>query len=728
MSTSSTTTSGAITAWVEWNESSSDTSWSFAPYIIASSSGLYGDPSIPFTWALYVDGDEIDSGSGTADYYGSGTGRGPYTVDTYMSRSVSRTYGQTHTVRLYQRFSNWYGASSGVLTLDKTITVPARPWQAPAAPSGVTATRQSDAAVVLAWSNNATEAAPYELIIIERSVNGGTWATLATVAGTATGYTDTSVAADSSYVYRLAAQNATGAGSYSATAGPVVTTPAAPGTPTASKVSTTSVRLTMANSSVVATSLEVQRSTDAGSTWETIGSAQGVVTLYTDTAAPAAAAVVYRVRNVAGSLASAWSAASNSIAVLAAPYAPTILTAANAAKALGQAAALEWRFNSSDGSSQTAYEVQTSTDGGSTWSTTGRTSSTSSVYQMSTSGLSDGAAVLWQVRTWGLYADPSPWSSAGSIVLYTAPAVTITAPAANPYTITALPLAVAWTFSDGARAQSRATVTITDASSAIVASSTIYGTETTLTLESWQPANQSAYTLELAVTSSSGLAVSLTRSLEVDYNAPALPSATITEGANKSLSIVVHEGQATGSELATDSLAVYRVAGGVSTLLASGMNDGDSVVDYLPPMDEQVIYRVVALSSTNLSSSADVPYTLESHGWLVLNFGTNWSQGVAVKYNVTYSESFEDDSELWYGAGAADPVLIVGSQRSKAMSASGLILASQREALRAFADGWHRPAYVRAAGGLKAKVQATVSIDSPHTLYSNVSIDMRRLS
>ena len=158
------------------------------------------------------------------------------------------------------------------------------------------------------------------------------------MSGTATGYTDTSTSADNSYSYRLAAQNATGAGSYSAVAGPVVMTPAAPGTPMASKVSTTSVRLTMTNTSQVATALEVQRSTDGGVSWTNLASAPGLVTVYTDSAAPAASAVVYRVRNTNGTLESAWSAASNSIAVLAAPYAATIVTAANAPKALGSPA------------------------------------------------------------------------------------------------------------------------------------------------------------------------------------------------------------------------------------------------------------------------------------------------------------------------------------------------------------------------------------------------------
>ena len=729
MSTSSPTTSGQITCVVNWHESVTDTTFTYAPEVIATSSASVGDPSIPYSWDLTVDGVSVSSGSGNTDYYGYGTGRGPYTVDTFVSRSVTRTYGSTHTIRLQENFTDWYGAgSSKRLNLDKTITVPARPYDLPAAPTSVTATRVTDSQVTLAWTNNATTAAPYDLIGIERSVNGGAWVQLASVAGNATGYTDTGTAADNSYSYRLNAQNSTGPGSYSATAGPVVMTPAAPGTPVASKVSTTSIRLTMTNTSKVATALEVDRSTDGGSTWTSLADGSGLVTVYTDTAAPAASSVIYRVRNTNGTLTSAWSANSNAIAVLAEPYAPTILTAANAPMTQGDPARLSWRFNPSDGSSQTKYQVRISTDGGGTWTTLTAVTSSNEYYDLATGTYSDGDVITWQVKTWGLYTDPSPWSSNGSIVIYDAPTVTMTAPATDPYSLTSLPLTTTWTFSDGARVQSRANATITDSDSAVVATQTIYGTATSITLDGWQPANLSSYTLTLTVTSSSGLAVALTCTIDVNYNAPAIPSADIVESDGKSLTITVHEGIPSGGELATDSLAVYRVYDGVQTLLADGLSDGDTVIDYLPPMDDEVIYRIVALSSTNLTSTKDEPYTLASHGWLVLNFGSGWSDAVAIKYDVKYSESFEDDGELWYGAGSPDPVLIIGAQRSKAMSASGSVVASDLPALRSYADGWHRPSYVRAPGGLKAKVRVTVSIDTPHTKYANVQLDMRRLA
>lgn len=735
MSTSSTTTTAGYTLWIDWNETIvDDATWSFQPVIYATSSQARRSTNISSTWQIDVDNTTQWSGSeSTLSYQGPGgtTTTGPVAVDAYSTRTITRIYGQDQTVRLYERFTDWYAGSYGypIIIIDKSITVPARVYQLPAAPTNVSASRVSDSSIVLSWTNNPTSTAPYTSIIVQRSDENGAWATVATVAGTSTGYTDTSVTTDGSYTYRLAAVNSAGTGSYSSTAGPVLTSPSAPGTPTATKVSATSVALSFTNPSTIATSLEVRRSSNDGATWTTIDTVYGIVTSYTDTSAPAAT-IVYSVRNAAGGLYSPWSAKSNALTVLAEPYAPSILTAINAPKAIGPTARLDWRFNSADGSSQTKFEVEYSTDNGSTWTSTGQVTSGNEYYPLTTTGFSDGDVILWHVRAWGLYASPSPWSSDGSIIAYDAPTVSIVDPTTDPYTLTSLPLYVEWSFSDTSpRIQTSATVRIVDSGNNVVASKTVYGTGDNVYMDGWQPTNLQNYDLTVTVTSSSGLQVS-DGPLEVDvnYNAPAIPSCTITEGDGKSLSITVHEGTSTGSELPTDTLAVYRIFNGESTLLADGMADGDSVVDYLPPMDEEVIYQIVALSSTNLYSTYDAPYTLASHGWLVFNYGNAWSEAVAVKYNVKYSEQFEDDGELWYGAGAADPVLIIGGQRSKAMSASGVVLSSDLPAIRAFADGWHKPSYVRAPGGLKAKVRATVSIDSPHTLYADVSVDMRRLA
>ena len=83
---------------------------------------------------------------------------------------------------------------------------------APAAPANLTAMVISTHQVNLAWTDNAGNATG---IVVQRSTNGTSWSTLATLAGTATSYSDTSVSKNKTYYYRVYADNSFGNSSYS---------------------------------------------------------------------------------------------------------------------------------------------------------------------------------------------------------------------------------------------------------------------------------------------------------------------------------------------------------------------------------------------------------------------------------------------------------------------------------------------------------------------------------
>jgi hypothetical protein len=86
----------------------------------------------------------------------------------------------------------------------------------PAAPSDLAAAAASSSAVDLSWSDNATDEYGYEL---ERSGDGGvTWDLAASLPADSSGYTDTGLAADTTYAYRVLAFNAAGRSGYSAAA------------------------------------------------------------------------------------------------------------------------------------------------------------------------------------------------------------------------------------------------------------------------------------------------------------------------------------------------------------------------------------------------------------------------------------------------------------------------------------------------------------------------------
>lgn len=103
---------------------------------------------------------------------------------------------------------------------------------APAAPV-LTVTAGVNSAAV-AWRPIGTGGSPLTALLLERRPSGGAWATVATVALTATGYADPGVVYPTSYGYRLTATNANG----SATSVEVTVIPASPGAPLTARMGT----------------------------------------------------------------------------------------------------------------------------------------------------------------------------------------------------------------------------------------------------------------------------------------------------------------------------------------------------------------------------------------------------------------------------------------------------------------------------------------------------------
>jgi hypothetical protein len=140
---------------------------------------------------------------------------------------------------------------------------------APAAPSALAAAA-SASSVNLSWANHATNASS---VLIERSTNGGNFAQTASIAATATAWADSGLAGNTTYSYRVRAQNSAGMSSYSNTASattsttssPTGTLPAAPKNVAAGQSSVsprTQINVYWKAGSANQTGFEVFRSTD----------------------------------------------------------------------------------------------------------------------------------------------------------------------------------------------------------------------------------------------------------------------------------------------------------------------------------------------------------------------------------------------------------------------------------------------------------------------------------
>jgi hypothetical protein len=175
-----------------------------------------------FTYYIYTQNIYSFSDSQTLNYGGVGSGATNFTNNDGSSAILrdTRTYTYTYST---------YGTSPGTVTFTATLsgayngvtpsgsrtdTIPARPNALPAAPTAVTATRNSDAQVTLSWTPHATTGAPYTSQTVQmRTFTGsvwGAWVTLTTASAAATGYVAAGLSANHVYDFQVRANNTAG--------------------------------------------------------------------------------------------------------------------------------------------------------------------------------------------------------------------------------------------------------------------------------------------------------------------------------------------------------------------------------------------------------------------------------------------------------------------------------------------------------------------------------------
>lgn len=254
------------------------------------------------------DMDVTAGGTAVTDSTASGiniNGSGQKDLLSVTGRWVTLKYGETTPAQfvaaLFYRIYDdgaWWNETCSVT---QTVTFPARAYSKPAPVTAVTATRNSDTSHKVEWTNHPTTGAPYVDLVVERctytSAGWGAWATVATVAGTATSWTDAGTIADRQYTWRVRARNTAGDSATVQSVG-YGTTPAAPTALTATWVSDTQATLAWTRNTTIpgATSVEIQRWDNVGATWATIATIGGAAVTYTATGQVADRRYQFRVR------------------------------------------------------------------------------------------------------------------------------------------------------------------------------------------------------------------------------------------------------------------------------------------------------------------------------------------------------------------------------------------------------------------------------------------------
>lgn len=280
----------------------------------------------------------------------------------------------------------------------------------PAAPSNLTPTSVSTTQINLTWVDNASNETGFK---IERKTGaGGTYAQIATVGAGVTTYTNTGLAAATTYFYRVRATNAVGDSAYSpeASATTFDTIPAAPTGLTANPVSSSQINLTWVDNASNETGFKIERKTGAGGAYAQIATVGMGITAYTNTGLAAAITYFYRVRatNAVGD--SAYSPEASATTFTALPAAPSSLTPVPTSSTQIN---LTWVDNASN---ETGFKIERKTGAGGTYAQIATVSIGVTAY--ANSGLIAGTTYFYRVRATNAAGDSaySPEASATTLI------------------------------------------------------------------------------------------------------------------------------------------------------------------------------------------------------------------------------------------------------------------------------------------------------------------------
>lgn len=448
---------------------------------------------------------------------------------------------------------------------------------APNAPTGCTATYVSDSQASVSWTNGTTDTDhPRDATLVERRDGSNDWAQVASASGTASGFTDNGISANTQYQYRVRAKNVAGYSAYS-TSGSIYTTPAAPASVTLDKTAATTVQVDVTGTWGYSVTYDIESTYDGGSTWASVATS----TSLPYSATVNAGTVQFRVRAVRGALASAW-ALSASLVTICPPLAPTIVQAPANPTAYGDGSTVAWTPNHPDGSTQSAAEVKVTNPGG--------TSTTYTVSTATSYSFTPNATGTWtaQVRTKGLDPSYGEWSQTVSWGVHNPPAVVITSPATDGTDVVALPLNVAWTVTDPTGVSTQRIIIEGDGQ---ILNRTLAGDVRAVALNASDVAleNGQTYTIRLRVMGGSGLVTEQTRIFDVAWLAPTPPVLQITEGEGKSATIDVMDTRHTSSGTVLEAS---------SAMMDSLTIQGLSVQDGTPAPSAPV--AIESVESTNL--------------------------------------------------------------------------------------------------------------------------------
>lgn len=569
-------------------------------------------------------------------------------------------------------YPSWSNGSPSV-TADGYI-----PFTQPYSPTNAAVSRISDTSTSITWNQIQSNGARVENVVIRRvDVLSSAWKTIATI-GYATSYTDNTCAAGNRYIYQILSKNRGFWSAASTTSPPISTTPKTATNVSAAKAANgTDIIVTWTNGSGAAAQSCITEVYDKpnGGTGVLLGTAAVGANTFTHLSPSSAQTHAYYVRHKTAdnnpTLYGSNSAVSNTVALLAPPLAPTITGPSVLDPA--DLTPVTWNHNSVDTTAQTAYEVQHRAVGGSTWTSTGKiTSAVSSWVTPGTWPLGQSREV--QVRTYGAHASASPWSATAVIPTSARPTALITSPGAS---VSGAVVDVEWTYFDAeSTVQSAAVVTLEDSTSTVIETINIDGAATTATFVT-RVANAGSYTVKVDVRDGSGLwSTTVSQPFTVAYFPPASPAATVEWDAETGSAVLtISYVEPTGTEVATQTIEVWRGDVLVESLLAPSPGAPVAVIDPIPPLDG-ASYSIVAWSSSPSSATTDLELAADPivSGTVYLNAGPGWSEVAYLIADLSFDVTAGRARTTEFYSGRSRPVETIGTAVDEQISISGVCL------------------------------------------------------
>jgi hypothetical protein len=543
---------------------------------------------------------------------------------------------------------------------------------APGTPTGVSAAYVSDSQLNVSWTNHyASNGTPTQTNVAQ-SVNGAAYATVLTTGNVASAVLSTAPNRKTTFI--VGQGNGAGFSANSAASAAVWTTPAAPTAATATKQPDGSIVVAWTNNvAYTEYATEVWHGTVAAgvTTWGSSPAftAAAGATAYADPAPDVTKVHVYEVRakTTSGTTRYSGYAVTNTVQLLAPPNAPSVAGLAQYADK-AQPLVINWTHNPVDSTAETAYEVARSTDGGTTWTTTGKTAGTLANFTIAASTYAANVALTVRVRTWGQAstggsdgAGGSPWSTLQTVTFKTAPTASITAPTSAGIGTADLYVTLAYAQAEGAAFVSAA-VTLLHGGSAV---ETVTTTASAGILFNTKMANGATYTVQAVVTSSIGLTATAAPVTFLVTFAPAAPG-TITatyvpEAGMTQLALTFPA--PTGPQVPAVTYTLTRaINGGAAELLALNQPiSAATLIDTIPTINGTNTYTLTTYSTLGAaSSSVSVDLATSETQWAFLSTGAGFATYLAFYGNLAIGSTPTRDSALILAAGRARPIALFG--------------------------------------------------------------------